>query len=130
VYPHNKEDIGEIKDAMELQSEGKNYTVYLKKDIPARFHYQNNVRIPEILLLADVGWTFGDGVIMGGAHGYDPQKPDMHAVFTGYGPSFPRGKKIKSIPNVEVYEFLCGMLEITPRGGVNSTGMLKRLIDE
>jgi predicted AlkP superfamily pyrophosphatase or phosphodiesterase len=69
VYPHNNADAVEIKEAMDLQSTGKNYTVYLKDEIPARFHYQHNVFIPEILLLADVGWAFGDGPALGGMHG-------------------------------------------------------------
>jgi len=29
--------------------------VYLKEDIPERFHYKNNDRIPSILVLADPG---------------------------------------------------------------------------
>ena len=31
--------------------------VYLKEDIPARFHYQHNDRIQPIILVADEGWT-------------------------------------------------------------------------
>jgi ectonucleotide pyrophosphatase/phosphodiesterase family protein 1/3 len=54
----------------------------------------------------------------------------MHAVFTGYGPSFPRGKRIERIKNVEVYEFVCGMLGVMPAVGGNGTGALSRLIYE
>lgn len=32
-------------------------TAYLKKSIPDRLHYQNNVRIQPIILIADEGWT-------------------------------------------------------------------------
>lgn len=31
--------------------------VYLKEDIPARFHYQHSDRIQPIILVADEGWT-------------------------------------------------------------------------
>jgi predicted AlkP superfamily pyrophosphatase or phosphodiesterase len=128
VYPHNKDDTEAIKEVMDRQSTGKNYTVYLKNEIPARFHYQNNARIPAILLLADLGWIFGAAWKIGGMHGYDPQEPDMHAIFAGYGPSFPRGKKIKAVGNVEVNEFVCGLVGVVPRRG-NGTGLLKKLID-
>lgn len=33
-----------------------NVTVYLKEDIPERFHYKNNRRVMPILVLADEGW--------------------------------------------------------------------------
>lgn len=32
-------------------------TVYLKEEIPDRFHYQHNDRIQPIILVADEGWT-------------------------------------------------------------------------
>lgn len=31
--------------------------VYLKEDMPARFHYQHSDRIQPIILVADEGWT-------------------------------------------------------------------------
>ena len=35
-------------------------TVYLKENIPERFHYKNNPRIPSILVLADPGHAVYD----------------------------------------------------------------------
>lgn len=31
--------------------------VYLKEEIPERFHYRHNKRIQPIILVADEGWT-------------------------------------------------------------------------
>lgn len=128
VYPHDQSHTSEIKSALSVQSLGKNYTVFDRANIPARWHYSHSPRIPDIVLLADPGWVFGDNPWDGGAHGYDPTYPDMHAIFSGYGPSFPRGMSIPSFENVEVYEFLCGLMKITPYQSHNSTGLLQKLI--
>ena len=52
-----------------------NAQVYWKRDIPERWHYRNHERIPEVLIIADEGWTLmpmghGPGVPKG-APGFD-----------------------------------------------------------
>lgn len=50
-----------LLDKTEVYNKLKNCSshmnVYLKEDIPARFHYQHNDRIQPLILVADEGWT-------------------------------------------------------------------------
>lgn len=48
-------DVTEVYDKLKHCSPHMN--VYLKEDIPARFHYQQGDRIQPIILVADEGWT-------------------------------------------------------------------------
>lgn len=72
-----------------------NMTVYLKEEIPAQYHFQNNKRIAPLVLLAHSGWMLSvhdPGVhgsrfgfrnrtsYEGGEHGYDNSDPNMRFV--------------------------------------------------
>ncbi len=51
-----------------------------KAQVPARYHYGSNARIPAIVCLADLGWNISQGPqtrTEKGAHGFDPDTPDM-----------------------------------------------------
>ena len=39
------------------QCDDRHMKVYLKEEIPDRFHYRHNKRIQPIILIADEGWT-------------------------------------------------------------------------
>ena len=47
---------GLLRDGVEKQ--GLNYTVYLKERIPERWHFRDNHRVTDILLVADLGYMF------------------------------------------------------------------------
>ncbi|XP_043220521.1 bis(5'-adenosyl)-triphosphatase ENPP4-like [Amphibalanus amphitrite] len=85
---------------------GLNYTVYLKEKIPERWHYANNPRVTDILLVADLGYMFTtasfnrtleyyrqmgrNGTGPYGDHGYDPASPLMDHPLLARGPAFRR----------------------------------------
>lgn len=89
-----------------------------KNELPARWHYGTHPRIPPIVCQADPGWELStrsdpgkpDG--LRGGHGYDPDAPDMHAVFVASGPDFARGVRIGAFDNVDVYPLLAALLGI------------------
>ncbi|MBR0553713.1 ectonucleotide pyrophosphatase/phosphodiesterase [Stakelama marina] len=85
-------------------------TCWRKGEIPARFHYGTNRRIPPIFCLADDGWTITPDSTMaghdGGNHGYDNKAPDMAALFIAHGPRFARGVTLPSFDNVDVEPLL------------------------
>jgi predicted AlkP superfamily pyrophosphatase or phosphodiesterase len=93
-------------------------TCWRKAAMPARFHYGSNPRIPPILCLADLGWTIGSkaqlahGVGVRGSHGYDPEAPDMAAVFVAHGPDFRRGVVWPKFDNVDVYPMLAKIIGV------------------
>src|SRR3546814_12954526 len=55
-----------------------------KANIPARFHYGANRRVPPWLCLAETGWliqpTAPPAPFTGGNHGYDNASPEMAAL--------------------------------------------------
>lgn len=90
-----------------------------KENMPQRFHFGGNPRIPPFYCLAEVGWTIishdakpYDGR---GEHGYDPASPDMAALFVAAGPAFKPGSTIGAVPGlhtVDVYALLAHLLAI------------------
>lgn len=92
-----------------------------KQDIPARFHYGHNPRIPPIVCLAQTGWLImthdwqaRHPRVLKGEHGYDNADPLMRALFIAEGPSFERGVVAPPFPNVDVYPLLTHILGIEP----------------
>ncbi|MBM3929119.1 MAG: alkaline phosphatase family protein, partial [Sphingomonadales bacterium] len=77
-----------------------------KAQIPVRFHYGTNPRIPAWLCLADPGWRIlakPPTRAGGGEHGYDNDAPDMRAIFIANGPAFARARTLPVVDNVDVY---------------------------
>lgn len=90
-----------------------------KADIPGRLVYGKNARVPSYFCLAETGWTLAASEASaqrtkGGAHGYDPQSPDMHATFIAWGPAFRNGVVLPAFDNVDVYPLLMQLLGLKP----------------
>lgn len=93
-----------------------------KTRVPARLDYGHNPRVPQLLCLADVGWTIATRHFlarhpsdhMRGEHGYDNADPRMQALFVAHGPAFERGMRHAVFPNVDVYPLMAHLLGITP----------------
>ncbi|XP_053140059.1 bis(5'-adenosyl)-triphosphatase ENPP4 [Hemicordylus capensis] len=90
--------------------------VYLKEEIPERYHYHHNKRIQPIILVADEGWTIvqTEALPRLGDHGYDNTLPSMHPFLAARGPAFRRGYKKKTINTVDIYPIMCHILGLTP----------------
>ncbi|NXC48133.1 ENPP4 triphosphatase, partial [Penelope pileata] len=91
--------------------------VYLKEEIPDRFHYRHNKRIQPIILVADEGWTIvqNESLSKLGDHGYDNTLPSMHPFLAARGPAFHRGYKQSTINNIDIYPMMCHILGLTPQ---------------
>jgi predicted AlkP superfamily pyrophosphatase or phosphodiesterase len=97
-------------------------TCWRKADIPARFHYGTNPRVPPLVCLAEVGWmidTRADAAkhpdLPKGEHGYDNADPLMAALFVAHGPAFKQGfVKQAAFDNVDVYPLLANVLGVAP----------------
>ena len=96
----------------------KNAKIYLKNKIPQRFHYRNHVRIPDILIVADEGWSLmplGHGSYNPkGSHGYDNTLDNMKAIFIANGPSFKSGYTRDEFENIHIYPLVAHILGIEP----------------
>jgi predicted AlkP superfamily pyrophosphatase or phosphodiesterase len=118
INPENETDKEVIYD--QLKSNEENYSVYKKEDLPERYHFKNHRRVPEIILIADLGYTittserFTEYGISGGAHGYDNQHQEMRSFFLANGPSFKQGERTPGFQNIHLYELMAHLLNLEP----------------
>ena len=95
-----------------------------KEQLPARFHYGTNARIPPIFCLAESGWLILDKApkepFTGGNHGYDNFAPDMAALFIAHGPAFRRAR-LDPFDNVDIYPLLRRLLGLPRKPGVDGS---------
>jgi predicted AlkP superfamily pyrophosphatase or phosphodiesterase len=119
-----------------LHGANPHLTVYRKADIPARFHYNSNSRIPEIVAIADDGWFITshsrvrpNAAPLGGTHGFDNQLPAMGALFIASGPAFKSGVVVPPFQNIHVYDLMAHLLGLRPApndGSLDSTRVMLR----
>lgn len=96
-----------------------------KRELPPRFRYGANPRVPPYLCLAEMGWTLAKTAPLkpytGGNHGYDPHAPEMRALFIANGPAFRPGVKLASFDNVSVAPLLRELIGLPPGQGLDGT---------
>ncbi|MCX6334141.1 MAG: ectonucleotide pyrophosphatase/phosphodiesterase [Bacteroidia bacterium] len=117
VYTINPAE-GKTDSVLFLLNKEKGLKAYRKSEVPVRWHYGTNPRIPEVVIVADSSWSIGtrpDGSgIRGGAHGYDNANTDMHAIFYAAGPAFKEGLSFDRLNNVDIYNLICKILKLKP----------------
>lgn len=99
------------------------YQCWRKSELPARWHYGRNTRVPPIVCQMDEGWdaipvaNVAKRALAGtrGSHGYDPALASMRATFLARGPAFRKGVVIAPFDNVDVYPLMARLLDIPAR---------------
>ncbi len=92
--------------------------VWKKEDMPERFHFNDNPRIPDINGYVTSGWLVvpsreGFRGASGGAHGYDNLEPSMRALFVAHGPTFEPGTTAEPFINIEIHDMLLRILGLS-----------------
>jgi alkaline phosphatase D len=117
VYLINPSE-GKKDSVLYLLNRSKGLKAWSKSGLPPKWHYGTNPRIPEIVVVADSSWSIGtrsDGSsVRGGAHGYDNSNSDMFSIFYAAGPSFKKNYKFRELNNVDIYNLVCRILDISP----------------
>jgi predicted AlkP superfamily pyrophosphatase or phosphodiesterase len=120
-----------------LKANEENFKVYKKEDIPERYHLKNHPRVPDLLMVADLGYTINsreyfesrDNYPSGATHGFDNQEKEMYAIFVANGPDFKKGYRVDTFQNVHLYSLMAHLLNIEPAqtdGNIDSvSAMLK-----
>lgn len=120
----------------ELKKAENNYRVYKKEDIPDEYHIKNNVRVPEIMVIADVGYTITTNEylenreVRGATHGYDHRAPEMRSFFVASGPAFKQGFSSGSFQNIHLYELMSYILKVEPAPNDGSLDSLRHVLRE
>ncbi|MQL68329.1 hypothetical protein Taro_000599 [Colocasia esculenta] len=105
---------------------GKYLQVYLKEDLPTRLHYSASDRIPSIIGMVAEGFkveeTRSENKECGGSHGYDNAFFSMRSIFVAHGPQLEKGRKVPSFENVQIYNLVTSILNLTgaPNNGSSS----------
>lgn len=103
-----------------LKTAEDGYVVYKKENIPDIYRIKGHHRIPEIMIVADVGYTVTSRSnlerrgILAGTHGFDHRAPEMQGIFIAHGPDFMKGESIPSFQSVHIYEAMCYLLGLEP----------------
>lgn len=119
-----------------LKMAENNYSVYMKADIPETFRIKNHHRVPDILVVAESGYTIINRSrlesrgVSGGAHGYDPFDPEMRAFFLASGPAFKTGKIIPPFELVHIYELMSTLLGLTPAPNDGDPEVLRAILNQ
>jgi alkaline phosphatase D len=100
--------------------------VLRRDDLPQNYHFNHPDRGPDLMLLAESGWSIYAsenklkpvpmGVVKRSVanHGYDNLHPSMQATFIAAGPAFAENKSVKPFENIEVYGLIACALNIVP----------------
>ena len=132
IKPHDGRT-DEIYNAIKAHEE--NFRVYLRDELPERFHFRNHYRIPEIIMIADVGYTitsrrfYAQRGILAGNHGFDNLAPEMFTFFAANGPDFRTGERSSAFESVHIYELMAYLLNLNPApndGNLEEVRMLLR----
>ena len=114
-------------------------TVYLKKDIPEKFHIKNCNRTAPLILMPDPGWIIRARKLNipylqkdfeRGEHGYTNLCRKMNPGFVAMGPAFKKGMRIESIETVDIYPLICRILAIKPNKNDGKLNKIKDLLVE
>jgi predicted AlkP superfamily pyrophosphatase or phosphodiesterase len=131
VYLINPSE-GKKDSLLYLLNKSKGLKAWSKSQLPPKWHYGTNLRIPEIVVVADSSWSIGtrsDGLaIRGGAHGYDNSNSDMFSIFYAAGPSFRKNYKFKELNNIDIYNLICKILDIKPAKNDGDPGHIKGML--
>lgn len=96
--------------------------VWKREQIPARYHFRDHPRAPDVLAEADPGWMISsheqvesmEGPPPRGMHGWDPEHPDMQGIFVAHGPAFTAGSRIDRVEAIDLYELMAALLDLRP----------------
>jgi len=106
-------------------------TAWHRDSVPERLHYRDNIRIPDIVVVADSGWSIGmrpeGSSYRGGTHGYDNTNSDMHAIFYAAGPAFRKGYVSDELHNVDIYNVVMAILSLKPEPNDGDTTRAKAI---
>lgn len=118
----------------QLKENEKHYKVYKREDLPEHFRLKNHHRVPEIIVIAENGYTITtqnwleNRGVSGGNHGFDPAHPDMRSFFLAVGPDIKSNYTFDGFESVHIYELMCKLLDIQPAKNDGSPKVLKHLL--
>ncbi|KAL5106717.1 Bis 5'-adenosyl triphosphatase enpp4 [Taenia crassiceps] len=119
-----------VEEAYQLIKDIAHLNVYYKEDIPDRYNFKRNPRIPPVFAIADNGWlisTREDGYSnLYGMHGYDNEEPDMHPFMVAMGPDIAHFTERQHFHQIDLYPYICALLGLDKPNKID--GLIDRVV--
>ncbi|XP_013788430.1 venom phosphodiesterase 2-like [Limulus polyphemus] len=136
INPRDKDNETAIQEIIDsLKCKEQHALVYHKNELPIRYHYTNSPRIEPIIMDVDSGWLVlkypikgNEKYCNGGTHGYDNMAPSMDTLFIAHGPAFNRNASATPFLNLEVYELMAELINITAAPNNGTRGSLHYML--
>jgi alkaline phosphatase D len=122
---------GKTDSLLALINSVEGVRAWKKSELPAKWRYGTHPRIPEIVVVADSSWSIGmydRASANRGAHGYDNYNPELYSIFYAAGPAFKKNYRLKELNNVDVYNLVCRILNITPAPNDGNPKVVKKIL--
>ena len=112
----------QVRDAVRAMLPGCD--VWLREEVPERFHYSSDPRIGDVVVLAEPGGMVLPATWRGSlsepySHGWDNQTPEMGAIFLAKGPGITGGTRLAPFEAVHIYPFLAHVLGLKPNPDID-----------
>ncbi|KAF2663064.1 Phosphodiest-domain-containing protein [Lophiostoma macrostomum CBS 122681] len=131
LRPKNINDLDRLyRQVLDKTKNNPNVEVYLKSNMPERYHFSHNERIAPLWIIPKTGWAIvtkaeynveqakanNEVYHPRGIHGYDHEHPLMRAIFVARGPAFPHkpNSRVEPFQNIELYNIICDSISISP----------------
>lgn len=118
VYLKNKADISDLYNR--IKPIRGSFTVYLKEETPAHWHFGEHSNIGDILIVAELGFiitrslaerNFSNELI--GVHGYDARDIGiLHGFFYAWGPQIRAGSTLPSFESIHIFPLVTTLLQL------------------
>lgn len=118
-----------------LKENIQNYRVFKKEDLPRRYGFTHHYRIPEIIMIADVGYTITsrqfleERGLVAATHGFDHEAPEMRTIFFASGPDIKTGHTIPAISALDVYELTAHLAGVDPADNDGSQESIIQVVE-
>lgn len=128
---------GDVLDIYEQLKEAEEpMQVYTRTNLPDRFHLKKSRRVPDLIVIPDIGYTVNTSKYFdsrpsypsGGTHGFDNEAKEMQGLFLVYGPDFKQALSIPPVENIQIYELMAHLLGIPPAQNDGNLKVLEMIL--
>ena len=124
---------GKLEKVYNKLKEVDQLQVWYHDSIPKRLNYGTNPRTLDITVVAkpyhSIYWSWRIGKSKG-AHGYDNNFKDMHAIFYAAGPAFKHNYIAPAFENVNLYPMIAEIMNLKPAKTDGNIELVKNMLIE
>ena len=119
-----------VDDIVRALQDVPHLRAWKRGELPSYLHYGTHENTADVVVLPDVGWTFGEKApTIQGSHGFDHTCSDMLVAFRAVGPDFKEGYvREQYFRNVCVYPLLAHLLGVEPSPNDGSLAEVQDLL--